>query len=233
VVAGGISLLFVGLGVLVLRREEARRAVGVLWVVAAVVLGIQILLGALTVWQLLASWTVTSHLITGNAFAVALLFIHRGLADAHRPPAARPRPSARVTWAIVVVAGLLFAQMVLGGLVSSTFVGLACPDWPQCMDGVWFPSWTGPQGLHLIHRTNGYALTAAVALAAWWGRGETAVARWLQIALVLVCAQVAVGVANVLLMIPVEITGLHSALAAGLVGTLALTLREAFRNSPA
>jgi heme A synthase len=42
----------------------------------------------------------------------------------------------------------------------------------------------------------------------------------------LVLAQIAVGAANVLLRVPVEITGLHSALAAAIVLLTALALRE-------
>lgn len=230
VVAGGIAFLFAGLAIAAARNPVAKRAVGRLVMIGAVLLGAQIVLGALTVWHLLASWTVTSHLITGNAFAVTLLLTQRALSEAWRPPPARPVPAPRVQVALVAAAMLLLVQMVLGGLVSSTFVGLACPDWPQCMDGVWFPTWSGPQGLHLVHRTNGYALLAALALCAWWGREEPSVARWLQVAVALVAAQIVVGVANVLLQIPVEVTGLHSALAAGLVGVVALTLREAFKR---
>jgi len=37
--------------------------------IAAMLLAAQILLGALTVWKLLAPWTVTAHLVTGNSFA--------------------------------------------------------------------------------------------------------------------------------------------------------------------
>ena len=40
----------------------------------------QILLGALTVWQLLAAWTVTSHLVVGNSFNVSLLLVALTLA---------------------------------------------------------------------------------------------------------------------------------------------------------
>jgi heme A synthase len=42
----------------------------------------------------------------------------------------------------------------------------------------------------------------------------------------LVLAQIAVGAANVLLRVPVEITGLHSALAAAIVLATALAVRE-------
>jgi len=46
------------------------------------------------------------------------------------------------------------------------------------------------------------------------------------VALALGISQVGVGIANVLLGLPVEVTGLHSALAAALAATLALALRE-------
>ena len=50
----------------------------------------------------------------------------------------------------------------------------------------------------------------------------------------LAVAQVAVGVANVLLRVPVEVTGLHSALAAGLICCLGVSVREVWReNDPA
>ena len=50
---------------------------------------------------------------------------------------------------------------MLGGLVSSRYAGLACPEWPTCNGGAWFPSWRGAVGLHLLHRSNGYLLRRA------------------------------------------------------------------------
>jgi hypothetical protein len=44
---------------------------------------------------------------------------------------------------------------------------------------------------------------------------------------------VAVGVANVLLRLPVEVTGLHSALAAGLVCSIGVSVREVWRPGDA
>ena len=51
-------------------------------------------------------------------------------------------------------------------------------------------------------------------------RGQPGVARLAGLAFVLGLAQVVVGIANVLMGLPVEVTGLHSALAAGLVLSL-------------
>ncbi len=75
VVAGSVGLAFTALALLALRRPGTREACGALLAVAAAILAAQVLLGALTVWELLAAWTVTSHLLTGNAFAVSLLWI--------------------------------------------------------------------------------------------------------------------------------------------------------------
>ncbi len=232
VLAGSVSLLFVALAVLALRRPLTRRASRDLLLAGAVLLGVQILLGALTVWKLLAAWTVTSHLITGNAFALTLLLTACALHDAARPvPRAQAPASARR--ALAVVAVLLALQMLLGGLVSSRFAGLSCPEWPTCNGGLWFPSWRGNVGLHLLHRGNGYALLLALAAAAFTARQTPRLRGLTALALLLGLAQVVVGVGNVLLGIPVELTGLHSALAAALVLLTALAVREAWpRRAP-
>jgi cytochrome c oxidase assembly protein subunit 15 len=226
VLAGSVSLIFAGLALATLRQPStpvgARRGLAV----AAVLLGVQILLGALTVWELLAAWTVTSHLVAGNSFAVVLLLVARSLLESARAPLERPAVSAGARASIVAVAALLLVQMVLGGLVSSRFAGMACPEWPTCNGGVWFPSWSGSVGLHLLHRTNGYLLLAALGVAAWLCARAARLRGVAAVALGIGVSQVVVGIANVLLGIPVEVTGLHSALATALVLTTALAVRE-------
>ena len=230
VVAGSLAIAFVVLAALTLRLPLRRQRLVVLLAIGGGLLALQILLGALTVWQLLASWTVTSHLLTGNAFAVTLAFIWRELSEADRP-LMRIAPVPGVVRGLVSVTGaLLVLQIALGGLVASTYTGLACPEWPTCMDGVWFPTFDGAVGLHLIHRMNGYALLAGLGMCAWAARGEPSLGSLFTLAFWIGLAQVAAGVANVLFALPVEITGLHSALAAALVLTLALALRAAWRS---
>ena len=121
---------------------------------------------------------------------------------------------------------LLLLQVALGGLVSSTYAGLACPDWPTCIGGRWFPSFEGALGLQLLHRLGAYALTVALALSYWLARRVPRLRGRLAGIVALVLAQGAVGVANVWLRLPVEVTGLHSALAAALVLALSLALAE-------
>jgi len=221
-VAGGVGATFFVLAAAAWRFSATRR----LLVAAALLLAVQVVLGALTVWHLLAAWTVTAHLVAANLFAVTLLLVCAQLAEQ-----ARPRPRRRAACGAVRVllpgaAALLALQVVLGGLVSSSYAGLACPEWPACIDGEWLPAIGGNVRLHLLHRLNGYLLAAALAAAAWAARREPGLGGLAALALVLVLSQVAVGVANVLLGLPVEVTGLHTALAALLVATLALALRE-------
>jgi heme A synthase len=224
--AGSVSLAFLALSALALRRP-ATRHVAPLLALAAGLLGAQILLGALTVWKLLAPWTVTAHLLTGNAFAATLLLAALTLREGAKAPVRAPLPDSTLR-ALGLAAALLVLQVALGGLVASRHAGLACTEWPACRDGVWFPLWEGPVGLHLLHRTNGYALVAALAAAALAARGAPALSRAALLALALGAAQIAVGAANVLLRRPVEVTGLHSALATALVLSLTWAGREAW-----
>jgi cytochrome c oxidase assembly protein subunit 15 len=231
-VAGGVALGFAGLAVATLRRPAARAAARGWLGAAALLLAAQIALGALTVWQLLAAWTVTSHLVIGNTFNASLLWIglrlRRAAAGPERAPAARPAARA---WLAATIACLAL-QLVLGGLVSSRYAGLACPEWPTCNGGVWFPSFGGAVGLHLLHRSNGYLLALLLGVSAFMARGRGPLGRSVGLAAALGGAQVVVGILNVRLGLPVEVTGLHSALAAGLVLSLAAAAFSAESRRP-
>jgi cytochrome c oxidase assembly protein subunit 15 len=228
--AGSVAALFAGLTLLCWRRPVTRRATARLLLVGAALLASQILLGALTVWKLLAAWSVTSHLLAGNAFAATLLLVTLALRDA---AAGRPRPTgapARVRAWLALGGALLLLQLLLGGLVASRYAGLACPEWPTCAGGLWFPSWRGIVGLHLLHRWNALLLLAALLGAVLSARRTAGVRGPTAWVLGLAASQVLVGIANVRLGIPVEITALHSALGAGLVLGLVLALRSACRS---
>jgi cytochrome c oxidase assembly protein subunit 15 len=170
---------------------------------------------------------VIAHLVVGNAFAVTLVVVALRLRRT-----AAPRPDAFVAPGVrplvTLAACALAAQVVLGGLVSSTYAGLACPSFPTCDGVAWFPSLAGPVGVHLAHRTGAAIVLAILALAVLAVRRPRLVARALAVALGLAGLQGGVGVASVLLGVPVELTGLHTALAAALVASLAVALHEAW-----
>jgi len=217
VLAGLVSLGFVGLVLWMWRRRaDVPRLAFQLSGVAAVVLAVQIFLGGLTVWELLAEWTVTSHLLAGNTFCLMLFLIALTLRES-----ANPVSRDAVTWAQRGVAALLAVvvpiQLGLGGLVSSSHAGLACGTWPGCNGAVWFPTFSGLIGLQVTHRIVAYSLFAVAlgALAVTRGKGRMGRATLLVAGLVLL--QGTLGVLNVLWTLKAEITLAHTAGAAAIV----------------
>lgn len=222
--AGGVGLGLVAGAIAALQDRARRERLGGLFAACFVVLAVQVVLGGLTVLHLLASWTVTAHLLTGNLFAISLAAIAVNLHEEGRQVARDPAPAALLPLA-ALCAGLLLAQFTLGGLVSSRFAGLACTEWPTCLAGQVAPTWEGPVGLQLMHRFTGYALLVALAALAWVARGVAPAGRLALLALIVALAQVGFGVANVLLRLPVEVTALHSAGAATLAQVVFLVIR--------
>lgn len=208
VLASVVSLVFVGLSVATLRRPALRARTAGWFVLGYAVLALQVVLGGLTVLHLLAYWSVTLHLLAGNLFLAVVLSIRARLGEPSRRPVA---PALR--WLVPAAALAWFVQMGLGGLVASNYAGTACSEWPTCNGGVWFPTWSGPIGLQLLHRLGAYGLTALVVAAAIVGRRDPLGGRWLVGAAALVLVQIGVGVANVYLGLPVELAVLHAAVA--------------------
>jgi cytochrome c oxidase assembly protein subunit 15 len=226
--AGGVTAIFALLSWSAWRSSARSGYVTALLTIAAVLIATQIILGALTVWLKLAPWTVTAHLIIGNAFASTAFLLALAFRAKKHIRDIRPSVSSRRRLWIAVIGGLLLIQLGLGGLVSSQYVGMACPEWPTCNGGVWFPTWAGGVGLHLFHRMTAYALIICLGAAAFSCRRDGRLRGATALAFALGILQAAVGVANVSNGIPVELTALHSALAAALVLTVVFALHEAW-----
>jgi cytochrome c oxidase assembly protein subunit 15 len=228
-IAGSVSLIFAALALGVTNDPALRRIAGRPLLLATALLGLQIVLGGLTVLHTLASWTVTAHLVTGNGFALTLLILVLRLRDRAAGRVAASEPIAIALRTLVTASALILtAEIVLGGLVSSRYAGLACSEWPACLNGAFFPTFEGAVGLHLLHRLNAYLLVGLLALTAWTARGVCGLERPTALALALVLVQACLGVANVLLRIPVEITALHTATAVALVLTTAFCVHAAW-----
>ena len=229
VLAGAIAL---GLGLLSVPvlvdsglRERVARPLALAWGLLLV----QIVLGGLTVLLRLAPWTVTAHLAVGSAFCATLLWVARDLAEeAPAPESRRPLP-AGVGVLVVGVALALALQIVLGGLVSSHAAGLACAHFPTCDGRAWVPTLGGLVGLHVLHRLGAYAVGVGFVALALTTRRLGRVGALSRVGLRLVIVQIAVGAANVVSRLPVEMTALHSAMAAGLVLVTTLLVRDWLR----
>jgi heme a synthase len=202
-------------------HPATRARVGALAALAVALLCVQVLLGALTVWKLLSPSVVSSHLAVALLLFVtmlALTLVARG--EAAAPETREPRPAGLLA-AFGTTTALAYGQSLLGGIVSTSHAGLACPDWPAC-DGRWFPPLASLEGLQMLHRYGAYALTAAVMLVAIRSRmaPDAAVRAAGSLALGLTLAQVALGVANVLLRTPPWLSAVHLANAAALIAVL-------------
>ncbi len=213
--AGAVSVVFLGLSAAVLAYRGFRSRAG-RWVLAAAgVLALQIVLGGLTVLHLLADWTVTSHLLAGNAFLATVLCVRAALAED-----ATPRTSTPVARrAVGAVGGMLLAQVALGGLVASNHAGLACVDWPTCSGGLWIPAWGGPVGLQVVHRFGAYMLLVVSWASAWAVRREEALRGPARLLAGLVTCQALLGIGNVLFRLPQVLAIGHSAMAGLLTAT--------------
>ncbi len=221
-----VSLLLAGTVALVALRAELRARLGGLALLAVALLMAQVLLGALTVWKLLDPSVVSGHLAVALLLFVTMLVLTLVAHHESRPAPHDARPAGVLPWLLATTVAI-YAQAVLGGMVSTNHASLACPDWPTC-GGEWFPAMGGLVGLQMTHRFVAYALTVLVFATAWRARrsGDAAVRRLATALPVLVLLQVAIGVVNVLMGIPVWVSALHLANAAAL---LALSLIATFR----
>ena len=176
----------------------------VLWpgTAALVLLGIQVVLGGLTVTEDLAAQIVTAHL--GVALMIVMLLTLALLASFVKPgEGVRPAPTAarttRTVWMAVVTAVGVLSLVLLGAYVSGTDAGLACSGWPLCNDGVL------PDGrlasIQVAHRYLAAfvgLLVVGLVVSAWVGRSEQRVLLGLSLAVAaLYATQVMVGAANI------------------------------------
>ncbi|NOT33370.1 MAG: COX15/CtaA family protein [Candidatus Eisenbacteria bacterium] len=222
-IAALVSLGLVATAAWTYARPAVRARLGVTMAIALVLLPIQILLGALTVWKLLDPGVVGGHLANALLLFAAVstyaLIAHR---EASGAPEAAADPERRTLFVTATVA--TFAQAVLGGIVSTNHAALACPDWPTC-DGVWFPPLSGIVGMQMTHRYGAYALVALMLVVATRARtaANPALRRGGAQLLGLTLFQVVIGVCNVFLHVPVWLSALHLAVATAMIAR-ALTL---------
>lgn len=224
-VAGAVSLLFAFMAGWILLDRTLRERLWKLAVLAVVMLGVQIVLGALTVWELLRANVVTTHLGTGTLlFGLFVLIALKSLREADVTRIRPPQPRGLKALAFVCLAAV-YGQILLGGLVASTYASLACPDWPTC-HGMWLPPMVGFVGTHMIHRFGGYLvflLVVALAVVGMRSR-DPRVRQGVLVACGLVSLQVGLGIASILLAIPVPLAAAHNGVAELLwVAMLALT----------
>lgn len=225
-------LLAVTVGWVLARRAVRTRLAGIA-LLAVLLLGVQILLGALTVWKLLDPAIVGSHLAVALLLFTTMLLLTLAADGEARRAAPEwdatevvPRPPGLLPL-FATAAFLTYAQAVLGGAVSTNHAALACPDWPTC-NGEWFPAMTGLVGLQMAHRWGAYLLIGVMIwlFAATRRVPDAGVRAAAQMTLSLTLAQAVLGVSNVLLGAPVWLSAAHLATATAI---LALAVAGTYR----
>lgn len=159
---------------------------------------------------------LAAHLLLALVLTVALLRLT--LTQVERPAG---HPGLHRAAGILVL--LILVQCGFGAFVAGTHAGHVYPTWPG-YGGAWPPPealaltpwWRNvldnPAGMHFVHRTVAWGVAAAVLL--WSARAWRQGLRRLPLLLLgLVVAQIGLGVATVLLRVPVGVAVLHQACA--------------------
>ncbi|WP_143714781.1 heme o synthase [Thermomicrobium roseum] len=181
--------------------------------IAAGLVLVQAMLGAITVWTHLEAAVVALHLgVALSYLAVALVLAFRtwfpALARVARRSPLRP-------W-LVAALGAVFLLMLSGAYTAKRGAGFACPEWPFC-GGFWIPTgWTNVD-VHLTHRLIALVAVLLVAGVAWKARRVRGESRWAvglaTAAAVLMVAQVFVGAANIWFRLHPAVSVAHLAVA--------------------
>ena len=228
-VAGLLGLVIL---ILALRAIQWRSRSGQPLRLPILLLGLVILQAAFGMWTVtLKLWpqVVVAHLLGGFA-TLALLFL-LSLRLSGRLPAlpAAPVSLRLLAWLTLL---LVVGQITLGGWVSANYAAMACVDLPTCQ-GQWWPAMDfhngfrvaqekGPNylggqldgaartAIHMTHRLGALLVALVGLLLAWrmWVAGLGGLALLLLLAL---GAQLGLGVANVLLHLPLHLALAHNA----------------------
>jgi len=209
--------------------------------------------GALTVTMKLFPAIVTLHLLGGMVLLALLTVQAVAYRQAQRGSDALLVPAPARRW-LLAACLLLWAQIALGGWVSTNYAVLACSEFPTCQGG-WWPAMDFTQGfelwrelgktaagehitfaaltaIHYTHRLMAYALLAVLAVLAWRLRGGPLHATS-RIVAGLALWQFASGLSNVVLGWPLVAAVAHTGGAAALVVALTWALRESRATSAA
>jgi cytochrome c oxidase assembly protein subunit 15 len=202
--------------------------------------------GALTVTMKLFPAIVTLHLLGGMVLLALLAVQAVAYRQAERGTGPALLPGSARHWLIAAYV-LLWAQIALGGWVSTNYAVLACSEFPTCQGG-WWPAMDFTQGfelwrelgktgagehvtfaaltaIHYTHRLMAYALFAVLALLAWRLRHGPLHATG-RIVAGLALWQFASGLSNVVLGWPLVAAVAHTGGAAALVVALTWALRQ-------
>jgi heme a synthase len=245
--AGALGLLILYLAVVSVKQGKITGGPVILPVILVLLVIFQALLGMWTVTLLLKPVIVMVHLLGGMAILSLLFWLSLELTGDRRMidlNNARLMP-----WAL---AGLVMAviQISLGGWTSSNYAAMVCPDIPTCQ-GVWWPPMDFLEGftfwrelgidyeggilaldartaIHMTHRMGAVLsllIIGCIAIRLIIDRNKF-ISRTGILLLLVLLAQFSLGIANVLLRLPLPVAVAHNATAALLLMVLVALLHQ-------
>ncbi len=212
---GGLSLFIMSIIFLILWKN--RKPFNLILITSLILLLIyQILLGRWTITLKLSPIIVSQHLIGGFLILSALWLIYLNN-KAHY----QKRESLKLfSWTFIALI-LLFTQIFLGAWTSTNYASLACTDFPFCINLQPTQTLSSLQMIHMMHRVgalliSGYFLIFMM-IAMMKLKNHPDLMRILFLMVMLLIIQICLGMANVMLKLPVLIAVLHTITAAALL----------------
>jgi cytochrome c oxidase assembly protein subunit 15 len=230
----GLLILFIAVKSYKL-RDEIKITLKLPFFILALVC-FQAILGMWTVTKLLQPAIVTTHLIGGMTILGLMTFMtHRQLGTQINNDSINRHTMTIARLSLFV----LFIQILLGGWTSTNYAALACTDYPTC-HGSLIPDMNFKDGfsifrelgmtssgeelslqaLHAIqwvHRMGAIVLTALVLYLFYLLRNFPGLGFYRNLLLILISVQFVVGIANLLLHLPIALATIHNLGAALLV----------------
>lgn len=237
--AGSLGLLILGLFLLGWRAKKAIRVSPVLPTLLLVLVIFQAMLGMWTVTLLLKPAVVTAHLLGGMTTLGLLVWImhrHWGVVSQRFLESSSLRFFIRGALVVVLL------QIFLGGWTSSNYAALACTDFPTC-HGAWLPDMDFSNAYHWIRElgqeADGSPLRLSALTAIQWTHRLGALITLIYLGclgwrllkhpqmktigtvmLLLLLIQISLGIANLVLHLPLVLAVAHNLGAALLLSTI-------------
>jgi len=216
-------------------RHELKVKLTLPFIILALVI-FQATLGMWTVTELLKPAIVTAHLMGGMTILALLTYLtHRHLGAVSNTIVIDPGIKSYIRFGFV----LLFIQILLGGWTSTNYAALACTDFPTChgslMPDMDFKNGFNPfrelgmtasgenlsikalQAIQWVHRVGALILTAYFIFMVYLLRNYPSTRFYRNILLLILLLQVIIGIANLVMHLPLFLATLHNLGAALLV----------------
>ena len=227
--AGSLGLVVLAICIFAWKAKREIKTSAWLPTFLVVLIGFQAMLGMWTVTMLLKPAIVSAHLLGGmSTLAILVWLAHRHWGNSSVNIVQTNPLRFMIRLALVV----LFIQIFLGGWTSTNYAALACTDFPTC-HGLWMPEMDFKDAFHLVRElgqsANGGQLTLAALTAIQWTHRLGALITFIYllvlalnimkywqlktlgvVLLIVLFTQIGLGIANLILHLPLVLAVAHN-----------------------